>query len=151
MGGSSSIYCTSMRFLSLKIKCWPWLDSNGSFRDRLFHHSEMEHSRSHNTAIKFHQGSLHADSYVISCAQYNSYLQTHSTKIGILSHILGCCCWCRWLIHKHTQIWPLCPSRLNCPELRFMGSFGMHLLKTTKKKTELHSKKLWYSVYNTIQ
>lgn len=62
MGGSSSIYCTSMRLLSLKSKCWPWLDINGSLRDRLFHHSEMERFPSHNTAIKFHQGSLHADS-----------------------------------------------------------------------------------------
>lgn len=61
-GGGSSIYCTDMMLLSLKTKLWPWWDTNGSLKDRLLHHSEMEHSPSNNTAIKFHQGSLQADS-----------------------------------------------------------------------------------------
>ena len=77
-GGSSTIYCTSTRLFSLKIKCWPWQDKNWSFRDRLFHHSEMERSRYHNTAIKFHQASLHAEfasspmHYTVSPSKYHS-------------------------------------------------------------------------------
>lgn len=83
---SSSIYSTPMRLHSLKTGCWPWKGANGSLRGRLFHHSETKCFPSHNTAIKFHQVSLHADS-MSSCVHNKiSFLQTQYNNRLITIH-----------------------------------------------------------------